>query len=218
MNTASPDIETADHLSKRTPLVRIIEDDSDVRRSMVRLLSTIGLQAQAFPSAKQALAEIDPNRPGCLIIDMRLPDRDGLDLLKELAEKQIKTPAIIVTAFADVPSVIRAMKLKAFDFIEKPFPEQQFLAAVQKAVDRDIARHDAERDRRTSLQRIELLSHREREVLEGIVAGKSSKMIAFDMGISPKTVENYRANLMDKLEAQNVAHLVTLVYSYFNTD
>lgn len=197
------------------PRVSIIEDDADVLRSIARLLDTVGLETKSFERAHNALGQITADRPGCLIVDMRLPDRDGLDLIEDLRARDIHTPALIITAYADVPSAVRAMKLRVFEFLEKPFPDQQFLAAVQKAVDQDIERFKRDAERRAQTRMIQRLSQRERDVLAGIVDGSSSKAIAADLGISPKTVENYRASLMDKLEAENVAHLVTLVYDYF---
>lgn len=197
------------------PLVYLVEDDPDVRRSIGRLLDTVGLEIRAFGRAQDAIEAIDSVRPGCLIIDMRLPDRDGLDLLEDLRDADVSMPAIVITAYADVPSAIRAMKLKVFDFIEKPFPDQQFLAAVQKAVDHDQKHFAMQNQRRLLIEKIDELSEREREVLHGVVSGNSSKMIASELGISQKTVENYRASLMSKLEADNVAHLVTMVYEYY---
>jgi len=197
------------------PRVGIIEDDADVRRSIARLLDTVGLETQSFERARDALGGLRGDRPGCLVVDMRLPDRDGLDLIADLRERDIHSPAVIITAYADVPSAVRAMKLGVFEFLEKPFRDQQFIAAVQKAVDQDIERFMRDAERRARARMVERLSQREREVLAGIVDGSSSKAIAADLGISPKTVENYRASLMDKLEAENVAHPVTLVYDYF---
>lgn len=208
---SNPDTQASD----QAPCVNLIEDDADVRRSISSLLSTVGLETQAFDRSQDAVGQITNDRPGCLIIDMRLPDRDGLDLLQELRDKGVKMPAIIITAYADVPSAVRAMKLRVFDFLEKPFPEQQFIAAVQSAVEKDVARHKSHQERSGIDEKIDSLSVREKQVLRGIIAGLSSKMIAADLQISPKTVENYRANLMQKLDAENVAHLVTLVYDHF---
>jgi len=208
-----PSTSTASRRAAETkPLVSIVEDDTDVRRSIARLLQTIGLETEQFANASQALSAMRPDRPGCLIVDMRLPDRDGLDLIQDLRREGIKRPAIVITAYADVPAAVRALKLEVFDFFEKPFPDQQFLAAVQQAIDRDLEQFETDTHRMAMDAKIDALSQREQQVLRGIIAGSSSKMIAADLGISPKTVENYRASLMDKLDAENVAHLVTLVY------
>jgi len=194
------------------PLVRVVDDDQDVRRSISSLLSTVGLESEVYASASEAVRSIDLDRPGCMVIDMRLPDRDGLDLLEELRAKGNDLPILIVTAYGDVSSAVRAMKAQAIDFIEKPFPGQRFISSVQKAVDRDLQRRQKMLGRRAIKEKLQTLSERERQVLDGIVAGLSSKMIAVDLGIKPKTVENYRASLMQKMDAENAAHLVALVY------
>lgn len=175
------------------PLVHIVDDDPDVRRSIGRLLETIGLETRTYSMAAESIDAITADRPGCLIIDMRLPDRDGLDLLQDLRDRGISTPAIVITAFADVPAAVRAMKLCVCDFLEKPFRDQQFLAAVQKAVGEHTKHFEDEQRRKAVFGKIEELSQREKQVLQGIVAGKSSKIIASDLVISSKTVENYRA-------------------------
>lgn len=205
-------IAAPSRVAVKQPLISIVEDDADVRRSIARLLQTIGLETEQYATANQALTAMRIDRPGCLIVDMRLPDRDGLDLIEDLRRREINRPAIVITAYADVPAAVRALKLDVFDFFEKPFPDQQFLAAVQQVIDRDLEQFEADARRGAMNAKIDALSQREQQVLHGIVAGNSSKMIAADLGISPKTVENYRASLMDKLDAENVAHLVTLVY------
>ena len=200
------------------PIVTVVEDEPTVSRSIIRLLETIGLKARSYANAQDAIEGIQSSDIGCLIMDMRLPDRDGLDLLEQLRAEGITMPAIVITAFGDIPAAVRAMKLGVHDFLEKPFREQPFISAVQKAVNEDITRSRVEQKQRATQKQINSLSERETQVLRGIIDGKSSKMIAADLGISQKTVENYRSSLMVKIEAQNAAHLVTRVYDYFNKD
>lgn len=190
------------------PIVWVVEDDPDVRVSITRLLKTINLPTHAVGSAKEALAEIETDRPGCLIMDMRLPDRDGLDLLQDLRNRGVAMPAIVITAFADVPAAVRALKLGVLDFLEKPFMDQQFIAAVQKAIHTDIDRFTRRQNELAWKQKLDRLSPRERDVLKIVITGRSSKMIAHELGLSQKTIENYRGNLMDKLGAENVVDLV----------
>lgn len=196
------------------PLVSIIEDDPDVSRSIIRLLATVGLASQAFNTGQDALESINTDRPGCLIADMRLPDRDGLDVIQDLREQGVTLPAIVITAYADVPSAVRAMKLGVADFLEKPFAEQQFIAAVQRSVDQHVKQFQAELQQSEIQAKLSTLSDRERQVLKGIIAGHSSKIIGGTLDISQKTVENYRASLMKKLDADNAAHLVSLVLAH----
>lgn len=198
------------------PLVTIVDDDPDVRRSLARLLDTIPIQTEMYASASEVLDRYVHNRPGCMVIDMRLPDRDGLDLIKQLRSQGVNTPVLVITAFGNVDSAVRAMKLDALDFLEKPFKDQEFIASVQRAIDLDVSRLDQERSHQAIKQRFDSLSDRERDVLQGIVEGKSSKMIAVDLGLQQKTVDNYRLSLMRKIEAQNVAHLVGMVYKLSN--
>lgn len=203
------------------PMITIVDDSGDVRRSVMRLLETIGIQSQSYENAQaliDSLEDIDPSVPGCLIIDLRLPDMDGLDMLETLRCKGVTKPAIIITAYGDVPSVVRAMKVKVSDFIEKPFSEQMFLAAVHKAIDKDKEISRSADEKREIHEKISRLSERERQVLKGILRTKSSKQIANHLNLSAKTVENYRASLMDKMEARNIAHLITLVFNEFSTD
>lgn len=199
-------------------MVSIIDDSDDIRKSIARLLSTVDIQTQTYANAQSALAAVDQintDRPGCVIIDLRLPDRDGMDLLHDLRSAGVNKPAIIITAYGDVPSAVRAMKAKVHDFLEKPFSDQHFIGAVQKALNCDARLMKAGYRRQQIQLKVDSLSKREQEVLIGIIQGRSSKAIALHLGLSQKTVENYRYRIMDKFEADNVVDLVTSVYDCF---
>jgi len=186
----------------------IVDDDKAVRDSLSWLISSVGLNVETFSSAQDFMNAYDPMRPGCLLVDVRMPGMSGLELQKRLAENPHCLPVIVVTGHGDVQMAVRAMKDGAFDFIEKPYNDQILLDLVQKAV-RECERR---RTQVTSHQEIQdladTLTPRERQVMDMIVEGNTNKQIAHALDISDKTVEAHRAKVMEKLEASSLADLI----------
>jgi two-component system response regulator FixJ len=190
--------------------VYIVDDDDAVRDSLSVLLEACGHHVRSFGLAREFL-EAAPALPlGCLIADIRMPEMDGLELQRHLAEGALRFPRIVITGHGDVPLAVRAMKAGALDFIEKPFATPTILASVEAA----LARLDAEDGRDpaavAATEKLNLLSPREREVLDGLLAGLPNKTIAYDLAISPRTVEIHRARVMDKMGARSLSELIRL--------
>ena len=187
----------------------VIDDDDDARESLAFLLSTADVPVQTYPSAKAFLA-VAHDAAGVVVTDVRMPEMDGLELVRRLADEGVTLPVIVMTGHGDVPLAVEAMKAGVADFIEKPFDDDTMLGAIRGALSRQgetQARHD---ERAEFLKKIESLSPRERQVLDGLVAGKANKVIAYDLDISPRTVEIYRAHVMTKMQAQSLSELVRM--------
>lgn len=192
-------------------LVHIIDDDEAMRDSLMFLLDTAGLRARASDSARAFLKTIPDPALGCVVTDIRMPDMTGLDLVKTLKAAGHDYPVIVITGHGDVALAVEAMKAGVIDFIEKPFDDDTLLAAISIAFDRRNATSEtANPERRVIAERLTELSPREREVLRGVIDGKPNKVIAYDLGISPRTVEVYRANLMTKMQAASLSELVRM--------
>jgi two-component system, LuxR family, response regulator FixJ len=192
------------------PTVFIVDDDDALRDSLVFLLRSVGLAAQAFATAEDFLAAYAPDQPGCLVVDVRLPGMSGIALQEALERREAPLPVILVTGYAEVPTAVKAMKRGAIDFIEKPFSNDVLLDCIRKAIDIDEERRRARAARTLVLARVERLSPREREVMHMIVAGTSTKEIAYDLGLSDKTVEVHRSHIMKKMQVGSVVELVRL--------
>lgn len=191
-------------------IVHVIDDDEAMRDSLSFLLETAEYKSRTYDSAAAFLAVLPTLAPGCIVTDIRMPEMSGMELVRCLREQGVAHPVIVITGHADVPLAVEAMKAGVVDFIEKPFDDEVFLLAVRQAMARGTDQQ-AEREARTEvLARIESLSGRERDVLDGLVAGRGNKVIAFDLGISPRTVEIYRANLMTKMGASGLSDLVRM--------
>jgi two-component system response regulator FixJ len=191
-------------------VVHVIDDDDAVRDSLAFLLESAGFRALAYSSAPSFLAALPDLPPGCIITDIRMPEMNGLDLVRSLNESGISLPVIVITGHGDVPLAVEAMKAGVMDFIEKPFEEELILSAVRAALRRISETSNKEEQRHDIVARVETLSVREREVLQGLIAGQPNKVIAFDLGISPRTVEVYRANVMTKMRAASLSDLVRM--------
>lgn len=190
--------------------VYVVEDDDAVRRSLALLLRSEGHQVESFTSAEVFLDALEHLRPGCVISDIRMPGMDGLQLQDELARRRTNLPVIIVTGHGDVPMAVRAMKAGAVEFVEKPYEEQRILDAVDKALSYAESEWGRLQERSAAQARLDLLSPREREVLHGLVEGRPNKVIAHDIGISPRTVEIHRANMMAKLGARSLSEAIQM--------
>jgi two-component system, LuxR family, response regulator FixJ len=191
-------------------IVHVIDDDDALRESLAFLLRSAKIEVRTYPSAVAFLDALPNARAGCIITDVRMPGMSGMDLLRRLQELAIGVPVIVITGHGDVPLAVEAMKIGALDFLEKPFDDDVLLTSVRSA----LSRQDGETKRHTERAEIEsklaVLSNRERDVLGGLVAGRANKQIAYDLGISPRTVEIYRANLMNKMQAGSLSDLVRM--------
>ncbi len=191
-------------------IVHVIDDDVAVRQSMAFLLSTAGYAVRIHESAVAFLQALPDSEDGCVITDIRMPGMDGLELQSHLKSIKVELPVIVITGHGDIALAVQAMKAGAIDFIEKPFDDDVLLAAIRSALARNL--HNVEREAQFAEigRRLQSLSEREREVLEGLVAGKPNKIIAYDLGISARTVEVYRANVMTKMRADSLSELVRM--------
>ncbi|MFG1361228.1 response regulator FixJ [Xanthobacter pseudotagetidis] len=196
-----------------TAVIHVIDDDDAVRQSLAFLLATVGYQVKEHPSAQSF---VDAGLPatdaaaGCIITDVRMPEMTGIDLLQHLKDKGSTVPVVVITGHGDVPLAVTAMKLGAADFLEKPFDDVAIIDVVKSALARREQTHQHDAMREEVAERVAALSQRERQVLELLVAGQANKMIAYDLGISPRTVEVYRANVMTKMKAQSLSELVRM--------
>ena len=193
-----------------TSLVHVIDDDDALRDSLSFLLGTARLDVKTYESAEAFLSALPGVNSGCIITDVRMPNMSGVDLLRKLNELQIALPVIVITGHGDVQLAVEAMKIGAADFIEKPFDDEMLLNAVRAALARWEDKCKEVSERSSYVEKLEMLSSRERDVLEGLIAGKANKVIAFDLGISPRTVEIYRANVMTKTGANSLPELVRM--------
>jgi FixJ family two-component response regulator len=188
----------------------IVDDDEADRDSLAALLSTYGFQPQTYGSAQEFLADFAPTSRGCLLLDVRLPGMSGLDLQERLAQQGVHLPVIVITAYGDVPTAVRAMKAGAVEFIEKPYHGDLVVSAIRSVLDQELQTARRESETVEIASRIGRLTPRERQVMEQLVAGRQNKEIAHALGISPRTVEIHRARVMDKMEARSLSHLVRM--------
>ncbi|MEI4508654.1 response regulator FixJ [Sphingopyxis sp. CCNWLW253] len=192
------------------PIVYIIDDDDSARGSLEFLLDCAGLRVRGFASADAFLAASPPLDGACLVTDVRMPGTNGIELLATLRGRGGEIPVIVMTGHADVPLAIQAMKAGAADFIEKPFDDELIMSAIRKAISDLSGTADGRAQKQQLTERIASLSAREREVMEALVEGKANKAIAYDLGISARTVEVYRANAMMKMHAKTLSDLVRM--------
>jgi two-component system response regulator FixJ len=191
--------------------VHVVDDEEPVRRSLAFLLATAGFTVRLHESAPAFLAVAPSIRDGCLVTDLRMPDMTGVELLRQLQMRKQRLPAIVITGHGDVPLAVEAMKAGALDFIEKPFDDEVLIAAIKRAAATLDAPADDRQDFASIHSRLALLTERERQVLSGVVAGLPNKSIAYDLDISPRTVEVHRASVMSKMQAKSLPELVRMV-------
>lgn len=200
---------SADHDPR--PTVFVVDDDEAVCDSLALLLSSVGRRVKTFLSARAFLDAYDPEQPGCLVLDVRMPGIDGLELQERLTAAQVPIPILFVTAYGDVPMAVRALQAGAVDFLQKPYREQELLERIDAALAEDRHRRAARARREERRRRLNRLTPREREVLDHVVAGEANKVIAGALGISERTVEIHRSRMMHKMEVGSVAELVRLM-------
>ncbi len=196
------------------PCVFIVDDDEATCKSMHWLMKSVGLDVEYYTSSQKFIDDFDNTRSGCLLLDIRMPEISGLELQEVLLEKKAQIPIIFITSHHDVPVAVKAMKKGALDFLTKPFNEQQLIDLVHRAISIDDGKRKTSIEVDTIAARFSLLSAREKEVLECVVAGKLNKIISYELGISSKTVEMHRAKIMKKMHASSLAELVKMVMIY----
>ncbi|MBK1706675.1 response regulator transcription factor [Halochromatium glycolicum] len=201
-------------MTNAEPQVFIVDDDDEVRDAISLLMDSVGLPVRAYESAQAFLDDFDPQRPGCLILDVRMRGMSGLELQARLANEPLYPPIVIITGHGDVPMAVRAVQAGAVDFLEKPFNDQALLDAVHRALGVDGRRRGHAMRVAEVNQRLDRLTPREREILDQIVAGKRNKVIAADLQISQSTVEAHRAKVMDKLGARSLSELMRLMLEH----
>lgn len=194
--------------------VFVVDDDPAFCRSLRLLLYSAGLHVEDHCCAESFLAAYDPQRPGCLVLDVRMAGLSGLELQAHLAAKQLRIPIIFITGHGDIPMAVEAVKAGAIDFIEKPFNDQVLLERIQQAMEQDARRRQEEHKWSACVARLERLTAREKEVMQLVAAGRSNKQIAAQLSISHRTVEIYRARVMEKLGVESLSALVRIAMSY----
>ena len=191
-------------------VVHVIDDDDAVRDSLSFLFMSSQIAVKTYASASDFLIALPTIKGGCVVTDVRMPGMSGLDLLKHLRAEKNLTPVIVITGHGDVPLAVEAMKYGAIDFLEKPFDDVALLSAVRSALSDQLSSQEQRLLRAAIEERVAKLSAREQDVLKGLIAGKANKIIAYDLGISPRTVEIYRANVMTKMEAASLSELIRM--------
>jgi len=190
--------------------VHIVDDDEAIRQSLTLLLRSVDINVQSYDSAQAFLDVFDATKPGCLLLDIRMPAMSGLELQQELKQRKIQIPVIILTGHADVALAVRAMKAGAMDVIEKPFHDQDLLDSVSKALANSVAILQAQQKQIKFLERASMLSPREQEIMNMYIEGKCGKAIAADLNISPKTVNVHRGHILEKMQVRTMIELVHL--------
>jgi len=198
-------------MKQTAPTVYIVDDDNGVRSSIRVLMKSVGLPSSPFASATEFLTAYRSDQPGCLVLDIRMPGMSGLELQEELNRRGAVIPVIFITGHADIPMAVEAMRHGAFDFLQKPFRDQDLIDRVQQALVRDQENREALQEHGRIRVRLASLTPREREVLDLLTTGKANKVMAQAMGLSQRTVEIHRAHVMEKMGAQSVAQLVRMV-------
>jgi two-component system response regulator FixJ len=192
------------------PLVRVVDDEETIQTLFRRMASTGGFEAETYGTGRALLDALEDTRPGCLVIDLVLPDMTGIEVLEEVARRQCRLPVVFMSGMARVAEAVKALKLGSVDFLEKPFDVQTMIATLQRAIELDRQRRAAGADQQLLRERFGKLTRRETEVMEQIVQGAANKEVAARLGLSPKTVEVHRANVMRKTRASSLAELVRM--------
>ncbi len=195
---------------QQAPTVFIVDDDPSIRFAMQALMDSVNLPHEIFASADEFLEKVADQRPGCLVLDIRMPGLGGLELQEELIKRGNTVPIIFITGHGDVPMAVEAMQKGAVDFIQKPFRDQDLLDRVREALTTDKQRREEQQKHAEVAERLDRLTNREREVFDLVVTGKPNKVIAYELGVSQRTVEIHRARVMEKMQARSLADLVKM--------
>ena len=196
--------------SEQKPTVFIVDDDASIRFAMEALMESVNLDHEIFASADEFLEKNTEQRPGCLVLDIRMPGLGGLELQEELIRRGNTLPIIFITGHGDVPMAVEAMQKGAVDFIQKPFRDQELLDRIREALATDQHRREEQQQHEEVANRLDKLTNREREVFDLVVTGKPNKVIAYELGVSQRTVEIHRARVMEKMQARSLADLVKM--------
>jgi RNA polymerase sigma factor (sigma-70 family) len=196
--------------STQKPTVFIVDDDAAIRFAMQALMDSVNLDHEIFSSADEFLGKVTEQRPGCLVLDIRMPGLGGLELQEELIKRGNTLPIIFITGHGDVPMAVEAMQKGAVDFIQKPFRDQELLDRIREALETDEERREEQQQHAEVTERLNRLTNREREVFDLVVTGKPNKVIAYELGVSQRTVEIHRARVMEKMQARSLADLVKM--------
>ena len=198
-------------MKEPAPIVFVVDDDEAVRNSLRLLLKSVGLAAAALPTAQEFLTTYRPDQPGCLILDVRMPGMSGIELQQQLNLRGAVIPVIFISGHGDIPMAVEAMQQGAFDFLQKPFRDQDLIDRIQRALAKDQTYRAELKERARIHERLASLTPREREVLTLVTRGKPNKVMAGDLGVSQRTVEIHRARVMEKMGAASLAQLVRMV-------
>jgi len=196
--------------TEQKPTVFIVDDDASIRFAMEALMESVNLEHEIFASADEFLEKNTDQRPGCLVLDIRMPGLGGLELQEELIRRGNTLPIIFITGHGDVPMAVEAMQKGAVDFIQKPFRDQELLDRIREALATDQHRREEQQQHEEVASRLDKLTNREREVFDLVVTGKPNKVIAYELGVSQRTVEIHRARVMEKMQARSLADLVKM--------
>jgi len=196
---------------KKNPIIMVVDDDSGVRNALRSLLKSVGLESALYGSAQEFLAAYQPAQPGCLVLDIRMPGMSGLELQQQLNLRGAVIPVIFMTGHGDIPMAVEAMQHGAFDFLQKPFRDQDLLDRIQRAIAKDAEQRQSLGEHERIKGHLESLTAREREVLELMTQGHQNKVIAQNLNVSPRTIEIHRARVMEKMNATSVAQLVRMM-------
>jgi len=194
-------------------VIHLVDDEDAIRRAAGFMLRTSGFEVKTYPSGVEFLKEAKAADPGCILLDVRMPEMDGLEVQAELNARGVAMPVIVLTGHGDITTAVQAMKAGAVDFIEKPFEKATLLAAIDMAFERLEQRHEASASEQEAQVRIAGLTNREQDVLRGLVRGHPNKTIAYDLGISPRTVEVHRANVMSKLGVRSLSEALRIAFA-----
>lgn len=195
-----------------TPVVSVVDDDEQVRESLAALIQSMDVEVEVYASGREFLDHYNPGQPGCIVLDLRMPQLNGQEVIDELNARQISTPVIMISGHGDIPAAVAAIKSGAVDFLEKPYPGSALMDSVRRAITRDIEQRESGNEKQLLLDRYETLTADERQVLELTVAGKPDKAIALKLDLSLRTIQLRRASVMRKMHAHSRAELIGLAH------